>query len=88
MTVRRVGPLPKLVTRSRRQSGARLPAAFARGDGAMLGETCSGGRGGDVRLKLYLSMVLLAGSRNPHAVHGSNAIVDVFSASFERPHAA
>jgi hypothetical protein len=37
-----------------------------------------------VRLKLYLSTVLLAGSQHAHAVHGRNTVVDVAGATWAR----
>jgi hypothetical protein len=43
-----------------------------------------GGRGGAVRLKLYLSTVLLAGSVNSHALYGANAVFNVSGASWAR----
>lgn len=54
--------LDRLIDRSRRATGARLPAGFARGRHHVLAGLIQGGRGGEVRLKLYVSMVLLAGS--------------------------
>lgn len=50
----------------------------------MLANLIAGGRGGTVRLKLYLSMVLLAGSKHTHEIHGANTIVDVASANWAR----
>jgi hypothetical protein len=79
--------LDRLIDRSRRSSGARFPAAFARGvPGATpsLARLVQGGRGGDVRLKLYLSTVLLAGSNRRHPKLGSHAISDVSSATWAR----
>jgi hypothetical protein len=43
-----------------------------------------GGRGGAVRLKLYLSTVLLGGSVNSHALYGANAVFNVSGASWAR----
>lgn len=76
----------RLVERSRRSSGVRLPAIFVRGDGGkpMLSGLLGGGRGGEVRLKLYLSTVLLAGSKHAHKVHGTNTIVDVSGPTWAR----
>lgn len=78
--------LDRIVDRSQRTSGVRLPASFARGDSgeAMLSNLVKGGRGGTVRLKLYLTSVLLAGSRHTHKVHGRNTIVDVSGATWAR----
>jgi hypothetical protein len=77
--------LDRLVKRSKRTSGARLPPSFARGPGEpMLASLLRGGRGGSVRLKLYLSIVLLAGSKHQHQVHGRNTVVDVSSARWAR----
>lgn len=78
--------LDRIVERSQRRSGIRLPASFARGDGGdtMLANLISGGRGGTVRLKLYLTTVLLAGSKHSHAVHGRNTIVDVAGATWAK----
>lgn len=50
----------------------------------MLSRLLKGGRGGTVRLKLYLTTVLLAGSKHAHKVHGRNAIVDVSGATWAR----
>jgi hypothetical protein len=78
--------LERLVERSRRNTGVRLPATFVRGDGRkpMLSELLRGGRGGEVRLKLYLSTVLLAGSKHSHKIHGKNTIVDVSGPTWAR----
>jgi hypothetical protein len=78
--------LDRVIDRSQRTSGARLPASFARGDGgnATLSNLLRGGRGGTVRLKLYLSTVLLAGSTHTHEVHGRNTVVDVSGATWAR----
>lgn len=78
--------LDRLVERSRRTSGARLPVSFARGDGGtpVLSDLVRGGRGGAVRLKLYLSIVLLAGSKHEHELHGRNTVVDVSGATWAR----
>ena len=65
--------LQRLVERSRRTS-VPLPVAFVRDttadDGPPLARLLRGGRGGEVRLKLLLSMHLL-GVRHPHHVPGS-----------------
>lgn len=78
--------LDRLVERSKRSTGVRLPSAFARGGRheAVLPRLIQGGRGGGVRLKLYLSMVLLGGSRRAHHVHGPNTIVDVSGPTWAR----
>jgi hypothetical protein len=79
--------LTSRVDRSRgRATGVRLPATFVRGDGRkpMLSELLRGGRGGEVRLKLYLSTVLLAGSKHSHEIHGKNTIVDVSGPTWAR----
>lgn len=65
MTPRAEQALSRLVERSRRITGARLPAGFLRprtqADTPVLARLVQGGRGGEIRLKLYLSKVLLAG---------------------------
>lgn len=64
-----------------------MPASFARGDGTtkpVLADLLHGGRGGTVRLKLYLSTVLLAGSKHTHKVHGKNTVVDVSGPTWAR----
>ena len=65
--------LQRLVERSRRTS-VPLPVAFVRNPAAEAGPPLArilrGGRGGEVRLKLLLSMHLL-GVRHPHHVPGS-----------------
>lgn len=79
--------LSRLVARSRRQTGLQLPTSFLRGtggDSAPLAKMLSAGKGGDVRIKLYLSTVLLAGSVNKHPVHGANVVHDVAGASWAR----
>lgn len=82
--------LDRLIERSKRASGARLPAAFARQTSAKservppLARLNHGGRGGEVRLKLYLSLVLLAGSNKEHPTHGRHTIVDVASVTWAR----
>ena len=78
--------ITRLVDRSRRISGARLPASFARsgtGD-TTLARLIRGGRGGGVRTKLYLSTVLVAGSKSVHADYGRNAIFDISGPSWAR----
>lgn len=87
MTDESVAVLDRLVERSRRVSGLQLPATFVRGssDGKyMLADLIRGGRGGEVRLKLYLSTVLLAGGRHEHEVYGRNTVVDVSGATWAR----
>jgi hypothetical protein len=71
--------ITRIVERSRRTTGARFPASFVRtDDGApTLARLIQGGRGGGVRMKLYLSNVLLAGSTHLHADYGRNTIFDV-----------
>lgn len=77
----------RLVERSRRHSGVQLPPTFARGSPRKpppLSRTIQGGRGGEVRLKLYLSTALLAGSANKHRIYGENAIFNVSGPSWAR----
>lgn len=77
--------LNRLIGRSQRRTGARLPASFARGTENKVGPLArliQGGRGGEVRLKLYVSMVLLAGSRAEHREYGPNVIFDVSSTTW------
>jgi len=78
--------IDRLIQRSARITGARLPASFARGDGgpSTLARLLRGGRGGAVRIKLYLSKVLLAGSMHNHPVHGRNTIFNVSGATWAR----
>ena len=80
--------LDRLIARSQRHSGARLPSTFARsqGDGVVppLADLIHGGRGGEVRLKLYVSIVLLAGSMKAHPQFGRNTIVDVSGPTWAR----
>lgn len=54
--------LERLVERSKRSSGIQLPVSFARDPGGNppLARLLKGGRNGEVRLKLYLTMILLA----------------------------
>lgn len=55
--------LQQLVKRSNRRTGVQFPPAFIRDDAANnppLAKILRGGQGGDVRLKLYLTMTLLA----------------------------
>lgn len=77
----------RLVDRSRRHSGLQLPPSFARGTAAKpapLSQMIQGGRGGEVRLKLYLSTALLAGSAHRHPTYGANAIFNVSAPSWAR----
>jgi hypothetical protein len=79
--------LDRLIERSKRSSGARLPPSFARGDGSgapPLAQLVQGGQGGEVRLKLYVSMVLLAGSVKSHKTLGRNAIANVSASTWAR----
>lgn len=79
--------MKRLVERSKRHSGLQLPKAFLRGsavEAAPLARMLSGGRGADIRIKLYLSTVLLAGSSHHHPVHGANVVDDVAGASWAR----
>jgi hypothetical protein len=63
--------LQRLVDRSKRNSGIQLPIGFVRTDDPEspppLTKMLRGGRGGAVRLKLYLSMTLIA-PRAPHDI--------------------
>jgi hypothetical protein len=43
-----------------------------------------GGRGGEAKLKLYLSTVLLAGGDHKHAKHGANTVSGIASAKWAR----
>jgi hypothetical protein len=66
--------LNSIVARSKRTSGAPLPWEFVRASpatasGPPLAQLLRGGRGGEVRLKLYLSMTLLA-AHDPHDIRG------------------
>ncbi|MBL7491556.1 hypothetical protein I6A60_39150 [Frankia sp. AgB1.9] len=67
----------RLVERSKRFSGARFPIEFMRATDtgapplARLVRDGPGGRGGEVRLKLYLCLTLLA-TRSPYDIHGVN----------------
>jgi hypothetical protein len=82
-----VAAMARLVDRSRRNTGVQLPTAFARGSAskpAPLARMIHGGRGGEVRLKLYLSTVLLAGSVHRHPTYGANAIFNVSAGSWAR----
>lgn len=77
----------RLVDRSRRHSGLQLPPSFARGgpnNSAPLSRMIQGGRGGEARLKLYLSTALLAGSAHSHPIYGANAIFNVSAPSWAR----
>lgn len=63
--------LGQAVKRSKRTSGIQLPPAFVRSDtpgsDPPLARILRGGRGGEVRLKLYLTMILIA-ARSPHDI--------------------
>jgi hypothetical protein len=63
--------LGQAVKKSKRSSGIQLPPGFVRSDrhGGQppLAEILRGGRGGEVRLKLYLTMILIA-TRAPHDI--------------------
>ncbi|MGI8521512.1 MAG: hypothetical protein ACR2MC_13100 [Actinomycetota bacterium] len=79
--------LKRLLERSQRQTGLQLPPSFARarsGLPAPLSAMIQGGRGGDVRLKLYLTTALLAGSNKSHKDLGANAITNVSGAAWAR----
>jgi hypothetical protein len=79
--------LDRLIERSKRSTGARLPPSFARGDGTgtpPLAQLIQGGQGGEVRLKLYVSMVLLAGSVKKHKTLGRHSIVNVSTSTWAR----
>jgi hypothetical protein len=64
--------LEQAVKRSRRGSGIQLPTGFVRADAygmtPPLARMMRGGRGGEVRLKLYLTMILIA-VRPPHDIN-------------------
>lgn len=74
--------------RSRRTSGLQLPSSFARAltsdEAPPPSRMIQGGRGGAVRLRLYLSTVLLGRSVNSHALYGANAVYNVSAASWAR----
>jgi hypothetical protein len=78
--------IDRLVQRSRRTSGARLPSSFSRADAGdtTLARLIRGGRGGGVRTKLYLSTVLVAGSKRIHPQFGRNAIFDISAPAWAR----
>jgi hypothetical protein len=63
--------LDQAVKRSKRRSGIQLPPGFVRsredGDVPPVARLLRGGRGGEVRLKLYLTMILIA-VRAPHKI--------------------
>jgi hypothetical protein len=63
--------LSQAVKKSKRSSGIQLPLGFVRsdqiGDDPPLAVILRGGRGGEVRLKLYLTMILIA-TRAPHNI--------------------
>jgi hypothetical protein len=64
--------LQGVVTRSRRASVVGLHSSFIRGvdgfDKPPLARLIQGGRGGEIRLKLFLCMTLIA-TRSPHAIN-------------------
>lgn len=79
-TPRGQATLDRLVSKSGRRSGIQLPHTFARGDErtlSPLAQLVRGGRGGDVRLKLYLTLVLVAGSEHTHPRHGKHSVVGI-----------
>jgi hypothetical protein len=63
--------LGQAVKRSKRSSGIQLPLGFVRSETAdrapPVARMIRGGRGGAVRLKLYLTMILIA-ARGPHSI--------------------
>lgn len=59
--------LRRAVARAKRSRSVRLPISFARGTSAPLQELVRGGRGGEVRLKLYLTIVMRATAK-PYTV--------------------
>ena len=63
--------LERLVERSKRKTGIQLPVGFARTEDPQspppLAKMLRGGRGGAVRLKLYLCMTLIA-AKQPHDI--------------------
>jgi hypothetical protein len=63
--------LGQAVKKSKRSSGIQLPPGFVRSDRhggePPLARLLRGGRGGEVRLKLYLTMILIA-ARAPHDI--------------------
>jgi hypothetical protein len=63
--------LHQLIRRSNRSTGVQFPPAFLRDDDGLnppLARVLRGGQGGDVRLKLYLTMTMLAAGP-PHDIH-------------------
>jgi hypothetical protein len=67
--------LTKVVERSKRWSGLQLPPSFVRDPKAFdppLAKMLRGGHGGEVRLKLFLTMALLAGEA-PHTIRPISA---------------
>lgn len=87
-TVESERDLTRLIERSKRSTGLRLPAAFARGpvgsrEPAPLSGLLGRGRGGEVRLKLYLTMALLAGSTKTKGGK-AHTISDVSSPTWAR----
>lgn len=82
-----VATMRRLVERSRRSRGVQLPVSFARGGPGQpspLARLVRGGRGGEVRLKLYVSTVLLAGGPAEHKQYGANTVVDVSAQAWAR----
>lgn len=82
-----IGALARLVERSRRNSGLQLPHTFARGTTAKrapLARMIQGRRGAEVRLKLYLSTALLAGSGNQHPIYGPHSVFNVSGPAWAR----
>lgn len=64
--------LKQLVKRSERRTGVQFPPAFLRDDNGQdppLARILRGGQGGDVRIKLYLTMTMVA-ARPPHDIRG------------------
>lgn len=62
--------LNQLVTRSHRTTGVQFPPGFLRDDDGHdppLARLLRGGQGGDVRVKLYLTMTMLA-TKKPHDI--------------------
>jgi hypothetical protein len=63
--------LVQAVKKSKRTSGIQLPLGFVRserhGGDPPLARMLRGGRGGEVRLKVYLTMILIA-ARHPHYI--------------------
>lgn len=63
--------LEQAVKKSKRSSGIQLPLGFVRSETAAgvppVAQMIRGGRGGAVRLKLYLTMILIA-AKGPHGI--------------------